>query len=288
MWSSRTRVAGALVAVALATGCVAAFGGATAGAEDELPPEVYVALGDSYSSGDGAPPYDPAPNCNRATVAWPRLLDADSASIASVDLRACGGARTTHLTAPWPENALPPQIPTTADPTVTLVTLTIGGNDVAFRDYLLTCILLFCTAPDDPTYTSRLATLQSTLESTVYPALHQAYPNARIAHVGYPRIVPPPGQPAPAGLCLLWLTPADQAAFTGWIDRLNATLQAATAHDGDITFVDAGSAFNGHDMCAATPWVNPLLSPDSMGHPNALGQRALELTVADALGVPLD
>ena len=64
-------------------------------------PLVYVALGDSYSSGEGAEPYDATPaSCHRSATSWTRQLDTNSTDIASLDQQACSGARVEHLVAP--------------------------------------------------------------------------------------------------------------------------------------------------------------------------------------------
>jgi len=111
----------------------------------------YVALGDSYSSGNGLVPYrkqdrDPAGfGCQRSdwasafSVRLPNAatLLADDAS-ATVDLRACGGAQTKDVVAVSQVNGQHPQIEY-LDDRADLVTLTIGGNDVFFSDVMVFC-----------------------------------------------------------------------------------------------------------------------------------------------------
>ncbi|HJR24559.1 MAG TPA: SGNH/GDSL hydrolase family protein [Acidimicrobiales bacterium] len=237
------------------------------GGEEPQPP-TYAALGDSFSSGEGAGGYDAAPaDCRRSRQAWPRLLDA------GVELRACSGARTEHLTGPWPSRGLPPQIPTEPDPAVALVTLTIGGNEAGFGDILEACVVSACPSPSDLDLTA----LADALVDTVYPALEAAYPNARIVHVGYPRLTPPPGDPV--GACF-WLPPSDQAAAAGFVDAINGAIEAAVAASAtDVGYLDVTSALADHELCTPSPWVTLV----GRAHPTAAGQQALRQAVAAAL-----
>src|SRR4051812_33682246 len=57
-------------------------------------PLTIVALGDSYSSGEGNAPFDTdAATCHRGASAWPRLLGQQVAG-STVKLLACSGAKT--------------------------------------------------------------------------------------------------------------------------------------------------------------------------------------------------
>ena len=114
----------------------------------------YAALGDSYSSGEGAAQsqYLAGTNtknvgCHQSKNAWPRLLARDTA--AGVDGQAfvaCSGAvltdfytvntkwiSTTQLETPQLEHVVPSA--------TKLVTFTIGGNDVGFEKVLSACVV---------------------------------------------------------------------------------------------------------------------------------------------------
>ncbi len=247
------------------------------------PPIDHVALGDSFSSGEGAPPdLRPDDPCHQSAAAWPRQLDVDSRQIASLDHRACSGATTARLLDAWTSRGLPAQIPDEPDLGIDLVTLTIGGNDAGFGDLVATCVLWICPSPDDAELQVSLATLVTTLEVDIYPALHAAYPNARIAHVGYPRLTPPTGRPSRC----LWLSPADQAAAAGIVDALNGAI-ADAASGSDVTYVDVTDVMAGHELCTSSPWIKGIPSP-GQAHPNAKGQVAIERAVATALLITLD
>ena len=265
----------------------AACGG---GDDDATPPEadtdaiVYAALGDSFSSGEGAEPYDAGTgSCYVGAHAWPRLLYADVSDMISIDHQACAGARTQHLTGPFDSRERPAQIPAEPDPAVTLVTLTVGGNDVGFGDIVGTCVLARCPAPDDAGLTERLATLVETLTGSVYPALRTAYPEARIVHVGYPRLTPSAGEEVTG---CGWLDGEDQTRAAGILATLDESIRAATDQsEHDIEYVDVTDALAGHELCTEAPWLNEVGLGGGHAHPNAAGQRALEVAVAAELGL---
>jgi lysophospholipase L1-like esterase len=271
------------------------------GGDDDDPPAAdpdairYVALGDSFSSGEGAPPYEPGPGaCNITSQAWPRLLYADNPRFVSVDHRACAGAKTVHMTERWESRGLPAQIPAEPDDRVTLVTVTIGGNDLGFGDIVGTCVVVTCPDPEGKAFTASVAALREALVSTVHPALRVAYPKARIVHVGYPRLTPAPGEPVDG---CAWLDEEDQRRAAGIITALNDAIQDAASGPGvsdgpesqraSFEYLDVTEALAGHELCTASSWLNPIGLGTGHAHPNAAGQRALEKAVAAGLGLEL-
>jgi lysophospholipase L1-like esterase len=243
----------------------------------------YVALGDSFSAGVGAPPYDETSGeCERSEQAWPYVLDEDDGEIRLVEVRACGGAKTEHLLAPWGSRDEPAQIPTEPDSEVGLVTLTIGGNDAGFGDIVATCVLGSCAGtPTSPAFIATLDALQVTLEDDVYPALRTAYPEARIVHVGYPRLTPASGD---LPLECIWLSGAEQGAAVAIVDQLNdAIAEAAAASDDDIEYADVARVLEGHELCTDDSWVKSISLDSDRAHPTAEGYVAIATGVADAL-----
>jgi GDSL-like Lipase/Acylhydrolase family len=122
-----------------------------------------VALGDSFSSGEGAGSYlagtncsggifsrCPAPNaaepdyCHRSASAYPMLVSS-SLGATSLDFRACSGAVVADLAAPvsiggqgqWSEG---PQLGRAFPESTHLVTLSIGGNDIGFGEVANQCV----------------------------------------------------------------------------------------------------------------------------------------------------
>src|SRR4051794_6478488 len=111
-------------------------------------PVDYVAMGDSYSSGAGAPPYG---LCFTSASSYaPRW--AASHAVSSFLFVACGGVTSQQIG---------PQYLALSSRT-DLVTITIGGNDVGFIDVVLTCATgsgAPCPAPAYPGLAPRPAGL---------------------------------------------------------------------------------------------------------------------------------
>jgi len=103
----------------------------------------YIALGDSYASGEGNPPFLPGTagngdNCHRSSVAYPELLPlATSLNITSHESRACSGARRHDVL--FGSNTEPSQLNYLSS-TTQLVTVQVGGDDIEFADVLKDCI----------------------------------------------------------------------------------------------------------------------------------------------------
>ena len=255
---------------------------------------VYVSLGDSFSSGEGAPPYladaEHPKSCKRSDLAWPARLIQDVAAVRTSTQVACSGATTAFLTKPWTDRGLAAQIPTAPDPKVTLVTLTIGGNDMGFGGIVISCFLLDCSGiPTNGLFLAGLDALSKALETTVYPALRAAYPNARIVHVGYPRLTPAPGKPVKG---CAWLSTKEQAAAAAIVARIDATIRTAIQHapagGPGFRYVDVTNALAGHELCSGSSWVQPVrIGGAAQAHPTARGHRALETAVARGLGLSI-
>jgi len=190
----------------------------------DIPDEVsapfyhYVAMGDSFSSGEGNGPYEAGSDsttnkCHRSPITYPRMLQSilDLGPMAFV---ACSGATTEDLingTAAeggWGED---PQVDALSSNTEN-VTITIGGNDLGFADVLKQCaeaaygtiIGWGCSsdtnlnddiddrmaALDDQSGTSVLNPEGKEVQSilSVLTAISSAAPNARIFIGGYPQL----------------------------------------------------------------------------------------------------
>lgn len=269
------------IAVVVAVGSLVACGGDDDSGSSDL--SGYVALGDSFSAGVGAPPYDESSGrCDRAERSWPHVLDEQDEGIELLELRACGGARVEHLLSPWTNREQPAQIPSEARDDVGLLTVTIGGNDVGFGDIVAQCVLGDCSElPDGEEFRAALAELTDTLVDDLYPALHAAFPDARIVHVGYPRLTPLTGDLPPE---CLWLSEAERPAAVAIVDRLNGAIaDAAAVSEREVEFVDLADALAGHELCTEDSWVNAISLDAERAHPTADGYTAMAQAVAAAL-----
>jgi len=311
------------------------------------PQELAVALGDSFSSGEGAGSYDPWSDnngsnlgsrnaCHQSGNAWVRktILPGNSLSIgaraASGDptldfhFLACSGAESENLLPYYTAGTVIPvngelqngntsQWSTVSqldagylDANTTLVTLSIGGNDMRFAPILAGCVAAYfgtltgdCStmvlAGDSANVVSASATrLSSVLPNSLATVLSQIKakaPNARIALVGYPKLFQ-------TGSTCVFISSINQTWLNNLTDGLNGALStAATAAGPRVFFVDPTSNFSGHNLCTgvgttaingidttATPGENALVRIGNLGfltngsyasqtsvHPNTLG-----------------
>ena len=220
---------------------------------------VYVALGDSYSSGTGTRSYiADGTSCQRSTAAYPSLIAA--ARGYALNFRACSGATVADVTTTQ-LSAL-----TTA---TGYVSISVGGNDAGFADVLTTCALpgwmSNCNGAINTAQSFINATLPSRL-STLYSGIRSRAPYAKVVVVGYPRIFM--GEDCNA---FTWFSPAEESRLNQTADLLNSRLAAAASAAG-FSFADPTSRFIGHAVCDRDEWINGLSNPISESyHPKATG-----------------
>jgi hypothetical protein len=282
-----------LVTVFVAACVLAATAAPAALAAQASPaPLNYVAMGDSYSAASGTLPPDPSasPLCIRATDNYPHLLaTAIGASLTDVT---CGAAETSdYSNSQYPGVA--PQLNALSKAT-NLVTMTIGGNDSnVFIDSIVECGALGVASlgqgsPCKDTYGQ---SFDNTINSTTYPALvttlravRTAAPNARVAILGYPWILPA------SGGCFPQMPTA--TGDVPYLDNLQATLnsavQRAAAATG-VTYVNMATVSQSHNACEpiGTRWVEPVIGGTNpvIVHPNSLGEYAMAQQVMKALNL---
>ena len=241
-----------------------------------------ASLGDSFSSGEGNPPFDPDSNdgCDRSSRAWPRLLHSSRADLALVAHLACSGATSAALSGAF--DSEPPQESQLAGlpKPPTFVTLTIGGNDIGFSAVLRDCFVVDCYWDGTLAATSRRIDTLATYIQYKYQDIQRASPTSRLIVVGYPNLFPRLQSNA---VNCGWLSNNERATLVALSDKLNNTLANAAAGVGAI-YAPTVNSLNGHELCTASSWVNPIgsfSSPtfNSQGHPNASGQIAMETAV---------
>lgn len=217
-------------------------------------PVDYVALGDSYSSGTGAPPYTSGLTCLRSPRSYAQLW-ANTHAVSSFSFVACGGATTSSMTSQF--NSL--------NANTDLVTITIGGNDVGFADIMVSCVLgsdSGCASAVDEGAATATNVLPARLDAT-YATIRSRAPNATVLVLGYPRLVEPNGS------CL---TTAKRAAINRGADTLDSVIAARAAAAG-FRFVDPRARFTAHGACGTSAWINSfsLLQLVESFHPNTTG-----------------
>ncbi|GAA5017265.1 SGNH/GDSL hydrolase family protein [Kitasatospora paranensis] len=225
-------------------------------------PVRYAALGDSFAAGAGAGQYDPASGaCHRSARSYPQLWSSAHGP-ADFLFAACSGALTADVL-----RDQVPRVPADAG----LVTLTIGGNDLAFGDAAVACLQPFttdghCDRALDESERRLREELPDRL-ATLYRALDAQAPAARVVVTGYPHLLG-------AGASCPVAPEPRRARFNALTDRLDDLIEAQAAKQG-FHYADVRAAFDGHEACkgAAGEWIHPVTLPlwESF-HPKAEGQ----------------
>jgi lysophospholipase L1-like esterase len=221
----------------------------------------YVALGDSYSSGLGAGNYfSSSGSCYRSANAYPQLW-ASANSPASYAFVACAGAKTTDV--------ISSQLSFVSSAT-TLISMTIGGNDVGFASTMETCVVgttSQCVSAINTSESEMQTQLPAELDK-LFTAVKSDAPSATVVVLGYPELYDLSRSQYCVGLSTTDRTDLNQAA-----DELDSTIKTETARY-SFTFADVRSAFSGHEVCDSSSWlhsVNWLFLEESY-HPTANGQ----------------
>lgn len=280
----------------------------------EPPAAKYVAMGDSFSSGEGNEPFEAGTDtssntCHRSSLAWPRKLQFDSSlDLGPTAFVACSGAVSDYIINSYnQENVELPQAVYISQETE-LVTITIGGNDIGFGNVLVTCTMATeeegtteekhqiehdacINAIDDARGIATGATFQDDLE-TVFSGLRDlGNENLQVVVVGYPNLLP--AYRDIVGSCIWgngYLRTSGRNVASDEVqksrllhDELNEALENAVdaTNDSNIHFVDPSSVFIGHELCRPMPWFNSVV-PDAFDevrrrmsyHPNNGGQIA--------------
>jgi lysophospholipase L1-like esterase len=251
----------------------------------------YVALGDSYSAGEGAyqisADLSPDNRCHRTSQAYFHAIADTFPFRTGSQFWACSGATTDDVLRGG--DGEPPQIDRVTAGT-SLVTLSIGGNDVGFARVLAGCVVRFpwskgCQS-QGAGIEARMGSLRTALQGVLNKITTTA-PLARVIVVGYPRIFSETSGGDFDNLGIgdqHWLN----ARAKELDDVIRQIAQAADQHivaihgAGSVEFVDALYAFAGHEIGTEDPFVNGLdinlsaLSAEARSfHPNADGYRRL-------------
>ena len=256
------------VAAALAALCIpAVVATAPAMAATAAPGDavVYDALGDSYGSGFGVPPY--SATCGRSSAAYAVQIDGQM-RIELDDFAACAGATTGSLLATQLD---------ALDEDTDLVTLSVGGNDIGWGSVVGACVV-----GGDTQCETALSSVRNVIETVLpglldatYTQIVAAAPDAHVVVTGYPRLF------SPEYGAYYNASPAEQQEMNDGADVLNAVI-AEVAGDYGFQFVDVTDRFVDHGVNAPEPWVLGLTDPGRF-HPNLAGYRAYAAAVTSSV-----
>jgi lysophospholipase L1-like esterase len=297
----------------------------------------YVALGDSFSSGEGAtgtwPPGTNNPNyidnlgspastddpnnnmCHRSTKSY--ALDLYSTTLAadpnlSMVYASCSGAITQDFYTKYDQkphggfyphtNQKKPDSPHNGEigqlnhvtKDTSLVTLTIGGNDLGFSDILKACVTgstTDCVAKDASAIRAAHEMKSKGVLVNVYRDIKTRAPGARIMVLGYPRFFPTDSTNLECSgiTSSVHLNSQEMNWLNSRVSVANDLIQSAVKESGVAEYVDVYNAFNGREICSSSNTNNwdmnglitqpvrqwpPLDSSQESFHPNPAGHKA--------------
>lgn len=272
----------------------------------------YLALGDSYSSGEGAGDYVQATNvagtntCHSSPNSYPDVI-AGALGYTGSQFKtiACSGARSTDVSAnaQFPEapdsNSLGDWLPGleeqaqhVAETQPRFMTMTMGGNDIGFHTIVEHCVADAFLSTDCYNSSQARQNLVNAIVghfgewSRMYSQLlSYAGSGATLYVIGYPQIVD-------LGNCgsNVWLTAQDIIFANELIAYLDYVIQQAAINAGAV-YVDTQGALNGHELCQANTdlAVNGLtlarngqpVSQESY-HPTAYGEQLLAQSILNS------
>ncbi len=243
-------------------------------------PLEYLALGDSYTSGEGesdSTQYAPHTNevnerCHLSLRSYPYLVGIRSAwGTRSV---ACSGARIQDVfgspgyngqngrlkdaVAEKRANALDSFIPGRI-PQMSFVewygpkrmTVSVGGNDSGIMDKLKDCAMpgdCDWVRPDRRYVSAAEIDRLGQVYRSLFAALRQRAPSALVSVVGYPLTIVEEGE---CDLLTGVMFSKDERAFMiAATKRLNSVMETAARASG-VTFIDIAAAYNGYRLCQA-------------------------------------
>ena len=256
----------------------------------------YVALGDSFAAGPLVGVPDNVDPCLRSSENYAHLVAAAIHATVFRDVT-CSGATTANiLTTPQagllPGETVPIQLDAVT-PTTTLVTLSIGANDIDLTSVAGACIQFTppplgtsCKATDTAGGVDRGAAAVDTAAAPIartLDAIHAKAPNARILVTSYANYIQPGGcypyQP-------IW--PDDATYMQGLVTRLGDVTRAVAAQH-NAEYVDFITPGIGHDGCQLTSsWATFVVPGLTLGlvpfHPTALGEQNFARIIETQLG----
>ncbi|MEV7180268.1 SGNH/GDSL hydrolase family protein [Kitasatospora sp. NPDC093679] len=218
----------------------------------------YVALGDSYSSGEGTGDYiGSAGSCNRSLHAYPALW-ASAHSPASFAFVACSGATTADV--------IDKQL-SSVNGATTLVSISVGGNDAGFASAMQTCVLNgtnACLTAVNNAKSFATSKLPALLDQ-VYAGIRNRAPSARVVVLGYPHLY------KIGGSCTFGISDTSRNAINGAADTIDSVI-ADRAGAAGFAFGDVRQVFTDHEICSSDWWLNStrVIVHESY-HPNATG-----------------
>jgi lysophospholipase L1-like esterase len=151
-----------------------------------------------------------------------------------------------------------------------LISITIGGNDVGFASVMETCVLgsnSDCVNAVNQAESEANTTLPGALD-TLFSDMKADAPNAHVVVLGYPEFY----DLSKSSTCV-GLSTTKRTALNGGADVLDNQIQAAAGR-ASFSYADVRSAFAGHEICDGGSYLHSVdwsFLEDSY-HPTSSGQ----------------
>jgi lysophospholipase L1-like esterase len=256
----------------------------------------YVALGDSYTSGVGLPPFVAGgEGCGRSTRAYPRLFRFGPQA-PDVKFFACGGAISDDFDLRVQKHAGMKQLDRPElNQGIELVTVMIGGNDVKFSEVVRNCGLGLCTRAsqtDENTYRRIRDELPGKLDRVYRKLKDKVSADTVVVVIGYPQIFPTGRRRFCNSLQPLFQRTEQNFMRDATYKMRDQIARAAQRHG--FHFLDAIPYFKDHEVCgSAADWLNAIVgnpkSPeDNSFHPQLDGHAGYAHALEDFLRRKLD
>ncbi|KAI9702639.1 MAG: hypothetical protein M1820_006145 [Bogoriella megaspora] len=258
----------------------------------------YVALGDSWASGNGpTSPLSGSANtaCHRTTGSYPYQFHEKYGPSANFGFLACGGANTTEITSQIsdPDFGYPD-----------FVTLDAGGDDNHFASNTVQNCIVAAALLNATAYSAKCnawLTQASALEQTIKPGISALITNAlthnllpdqkrKVIVTGYAQPFNVSGLPSNCPITI----PVPPLGPGNLADRINLSVLAlnaaiaAAAYENGALFAEVDAAFEGHRLCdGSDAWfqTDPNTPNAALAHPTADGYSAIAEAVARAAGL---
>lgn len=239
-----------------------------------LPNFDYLALGDSFASGEGAYDYksstaDGQNNCHVSFASYAFLLG-KQLGYGGYNSVACSGALLEDVLSPdkaYMGQSQPRKTVSEQDEskytinftpgfiaqwkmsekhTPKAITVSISGNDIGFGGIIARCVMPGECYKSERSRIEKLNEIEAASEKLgdTYQKLLAAHPEIRIYAVGYPKIINPDGNCAANVL----LDENERKFANQLVDHLNGMIER-TAKSKGVHYVDVSNALAGHQLC---------------------------------------
>ena len=213
--------------------------------------------------------YEESGECSRSPDAFgPKVAAAKGYALS---FQACSGAKTGEVIAK--------QLGTLTAAT-SLVTITIGGNDAGFSNVIINCALYYFTCGSAISEADSFirGTLPGLLETT-YKDIRARAASAHVIVLGYPKLFTAEGKTCNVN----FLTSGNEKKMNESAELLDGVIKAR-AEALKFTFVNPTRAFESHEVCSSSEWLNGQSDPLSESyHPNVSGQAEFTSLIEGAL-----